>query len=165
MGLLDMLTQVMSGAGNNAAPSMDQITQHAPDDVLAKGLSAAFSSNETPAIGNMAAQLFGQSNSGQQAGMLNQLMGALGPVVISGLAGGVLGKIMSPGQTQITPEQASQLSPQQVEDVVNHANEVHSGVADQLGSFYAQHKGLVNTLGGIAATIAMMKMKDHLTNQ
>lgn len=163
MGLLDILTQAIGGA--NAEQHFGQVANNAPDDVLAKGLSAAFGSDQTPAIGNMAAQLFGQSNGMQQAGMLNQLMRALGPTVMAGLAGGVLGKIMKPGQAQLSPDQASQLSPQQVQDVVNHANEVHPGVADQLGEFYAQHKGLVNILGGIAATIAMTKMKDHLSGQ
>jgi hypothetical protein len=163
MGLMDMLTQAMSGG--SGAQQFGQIAQNAPSDVLAKGLSAAFASDQTPAIGAMAGQLFGQSNGGQQAGMLNQLMGALGPSVMAGLAGGVLGRVMSPGQTQITPEQAAQLTPQQVQDVVNHANEVHPGVADQLGQFYAQHRGLINTLGGIAATVAMMKMKDHMSGQ
>ena len=163
MGLMDMLTQAMSGGGG--AQQFDQIAQNAPSDVLAKGLSAAFASDQTPAIGNMVGQLFGQSTATQQAGMLNQLIGALGPGVMSGLAGGALGRVMSPGQTQITPEQASQLTPQQVQDVVNHANDVHPSVADQLGQFYAQHRGLINTLGGIAATVAMTKMKDHLSGQ
>ena len=163
MGLMDMLTQAMSGGGG--AQQFNQIAQNAPSDVLAKGLSAAFASDQTPAIGNMVGQLFGQSNGAQQAGMLNQLLGALGPGVMAGLAGGALGRVMSPGQTQITPEQASQLTPQQVQDVVNHANDVHPGVADQLGQFYAQHRGLINTLGGIAATVAMMKMKDHMSGQ
>jgi hypothetical protein len=163
MGLMDMLTQAVSGSGG--AQQFNQIAQSAPSDALAKGLSAAFASDQTPAIGNMVGQLFAQSSGTQQAGMLNQLIGALGPSVMGGLAGGVLGKVMSPGQTQITPEQASQLTPQQVQDVVNHANEVHPGVADQLGQFYAQHRGLINTLGGIAATVAMMKMKDHLSGQ
>jgi hypothetical protein len=163
MGLMDMLTQAVSGGGGTQ--QFNQIAQNAPTDVLAKGLSEAFASDQTPAIGNMVGQLFGQSNSSQQAGVLNQLIGALGPGVMGGLAGGVLGRVMSPGQTQITPEQASQLSPQQVQDVVNHANEVHPRVADQLGQFYAQHRGLINTLGGIAASVAMMKMKDHLSGQ
>lgn len=161
MGLLDILTQAMSSGGGSQ--QFGQIAQSAPNDVLAKGLAAAFASDQTPAVGNMVGQLFAQSNGAQQAGMLNQLMGALGPTVMGGLAGGALGKVMSPGQTQITPEQAAQLTPQQVQDVVNHANEVHPGVADQLGQFYAQHRGLINTLGGIAASVAMMKMKDHLS--
>jgi len=163
MGLLETLSQAI--AAGNSTQQFDQVAQSAPTDLLVKGLAAAFASDKTPAIGNMAGQLFAQSNGTQQAGMLNQLMGALGPGVMAGLAGGVLGKVMSLGQTQITPGQASQLTPQQVQDVVNHANDVHPGVADELGQFYAQHKGLINTLGGIAASIAMMKMKDHLSGQ
>jgi len=159
---MDMLNQALGG--QQGAAQFDQVAQNAPNDVLAKGLSEAFASNQTPDIGSMVSQLFGQSSGTQQAGMLNQLLGTLGPGVMAGLAGGALGGIMKPGQTQITPNQASQLSPQQVQDVVNHANDVHpGGVADQLGAFYAQHRGLINTLGGIAATVAMMKMKDHLS--
>lgn len=161
MGLLDTLTHALSNP--QGAPQLGNVAQNAPDDVLAKGLSAAFSSDQTPDIGSMVSQLFGQSNGAQQAGMLNHLMAALGPGVMSGLAGGALGSVMRPGQTQITPAQAQQLTPQQVQDVVNHASDVHPGVADQLGQFYAQHRGLINTLGGIAATIAMTKMKDHLS--
>ena len=161
MGLLDMLAQAIGGG--NSSQQFNEVAQNAPSDLLAKGLAAAFRSDQTPAIGNMVGELFARSNGSQQAGMLNQLMGALGPTVMAALAGGTIGKIMSPGQTQITPEQAQQLSPQQVQDVVNHANEVHPGVAEHLGEFYAQHKGLINTLGGIAATVAMMKMKDHLS--
>lgn len=161
MGLLDSLKQAFGGG--NAASDLNQVAQSAPADVLAKGLAAAFGSSQTPAIGNMVGQLFSQSNSTQQAGMLNQILAALGPGVAGGLAGGVLGNLMSPGQTQVTPDQASQLTPQQVQDVVNHANDVHPDLPNVLGQFYAQHKGLVNTLGGVAATVALMKMKDHLS--
>ena len=163
MGLLDALTQALGS--KEGASQFSDVAQSAPTDVLAKGISAAFSSNETPSIGNMVGQLFSQSNGTQQAGMLNSLMGLLGPAATTGLAGGLLGKIMGPGQTQLTPDQASQLSSQQVQDVVNHANDMHPAVADQLGQFYAQHRGLVNTLGGIAATVAMMRMKDHLSGR
>jgi len=159
---MDMLNQALGG--QQGAPQFSDVAQDAPSDALAKGLSAAFASDQTPAIGNMVSQIFGQSNGAQQAGMLNQLLGTLGPGVMAGLAGGALGSIMRPGQTQITPSQASQLTPQQVQDVVNHANDVHpGGVADQLGAFYAQHRSLINTLGGVAATVAMMKMKDHMS--
>ena len=162
MGLLDSLMQAVGGG--NSQP-FDQVAQQAPSDVLAKGLSAAFGSDQTPAIGNMVSQIFAQSNGEQKAGMLNQLIAALGPTVMAGLAGGTLGKVMDPGQAEITPEQAQQLSPQEVEEVVNHAHEVHPGVADHLGQFYAQHRGLLNTLGAIAATVAMARMKDHMASK
>jgi hypothetical protein len=162
MGLLDSLMQAIGGGGTQ---QLSEVAQSAPSDVLSKGLAAAFSSEQTPPIGKMVAELFSQSNGAQQAGMLNQLVAALGPGVVSGLAGGVLGSVMKPGQTQITPEQAAQLTPKQVEDVVNHANEVHPEVANHLGDFYAQHRGLINVLGGIAASVALMKMKDHLSGR
>jgi hypothetical protein len=160
---MDMLNQAL-GAQQQGGAQFNQVAQSAPSDVLAKGLAAAFNSNQTPDIGAMVSQMFGQSSGAQQAGMLNQLLGTLGPGIMATLGGGALGNIMKPGQTQITPSQASQLTPEQVQDVVNHANDAHpGGVADQLGEFYAQHRSLINTLGGVAATVAMMKMKDHLS--
>jgi len=149
MGLLDSLAQAIGN--KQGSPQFSDIAQDAPNDVLAKGITAAFNSDQTPAIGNMVSQLFAQSNGAQQAGMLNQLMTSLGPAVMGSLAGGTLAKVMTPGQAQITPAQASQLTPQQVQD--------------QLGAFYAEHRGLINTLGGIAATVAMMKMQDHLSGR
>jgi hypothetical protein len=162
MSLLDLLAQAVNS--NNHDEHFNKISQDAPNGVLARGLSAAFDSKETPPIGNMVAQLFGGSSGNQQAGMLNSLLGALGPTVMAGLAGGVLSKVMSPGQAQITPEQAAKLSPEQVQEVVNQANDSHPGIADQLGNFYAEHRGLINTLGGLAATIALTRMKDHLSS-
>lgn len=160
MGLMDILNQALAG-GNASAQQFDQVAQAAPPDVLAAGLAHAFRSDQTPAIGEMVGQLFGNSNGQQQAGMLNQILATLGPAVAAGLGGGVLGGVMSPGSSQITPAQASQLTPQQVQDVVEQAHQAHPGIADQLASFYAQHSGLIKTLGGAALAIAMAKMKDH----
>ncbi len=161
MGIFDLLSQVANGL--SADQHFDQITAQAPTDVLGKGVTAAFQSDKTPDIGQMVGQLFGNSNGSQQAGMLNQLLTSLGPAVLSGLAGGVLAKVITPDTTQITPAQASQLSPQQVQDVINEAHQQNPGIAGELGQFYAQHAGLLKTLGGAALTIAMVKMKDHLS--
>ena len=60
MGLLDALKQAIGGG--NGASQFNEIAQSAPSDVLARGLAAAFASDQTPAIGNMAGQLFAQSN-------------------------------------------------------------------------------------------------------
>jgi hypothetical protein len=96
---------------------------------------------------------------------LNQLLSTLGPAAAAALAGGALSKIMSPGATQVTPEQAAKMSPEQVQAVVTHANDAHPGIADQLGGFYAQHSGLIKTLGGVAMLVAMTQMKDKLGNR
>jgi hypothetical protein len=162
MGLLDILTQVVN-SGKVSDQHVDQVVQNAPANVLAAGLAGAFRSDQTPAIGAMVGQLFGNSNGQQQAGMLNQILATLGPAAAASLAGGVLGRVMSPGSSQITPAQASQLSPQDVQQVVEHAHQVNPGIADELAGFYAQHAGLIKTLGGAALAIAMAKMKDHVS--
>lgn len=63
----------------------DQVAQNSPNDDLADGLSEAFRSNQTPPFPSMVGQLFGQADSNQRAGMMNQLLAALGPAVISSM--------------------------------------------------------------------------------
>ncbi|MBU6258405.1 MAG: hypothetical protein KGL18_20960 [Burkholderiales bacterium] len=162
MGLMDLLNQALGGGG---AQQFDQVAQQVPGPVLAGGLAQAFRSDQTPAIGNMVGQLFGNSNGAQQAGMLNQIIAALGPAAAGGLAGGALGQFLGPGSSQVTSAQAAQLTPQQVQDMVNQAHQANPGIADELASFYAQHAGLIKTLGGAAMAIALAKMKDHLTDR
>ncbi|MBK8335149.1 MAG: hypothetical protein IPL03_00555 [Sterolibacteriaceae bacterium] len=162
MILMDILTQVVAGA---AAPEQhfDQVAKSASPDLLGHGVAEAFRSDQTPEIGQMVGQLFGQSNSAQQAGLLNQILASVGPAVLASAAGGALGKILAPGATQVTPDQASKLSPGQVQDIVTHANQTQPGLADQLGQFYAQHSSLVKTLGGAALVIALAKMRERLS--
>lgn len=77
MGLLDLLSQVVAG-GAVSGEHFDQVAQNAPDKVIANGLTHAFQSEQTPSIGDMVGQMFGNSNGQQQAGMLNQILATLG---------------------------------------------------------------------------------------
>jgi hypothetical protein len=160
MGLMDILNQIVGG-GSVTGQQFDQVAQSVPPNVLADGLAHAFRSDQTPAIGEMVGQLFANSNGQQQAGVLNQIIAALGPAAAGGLAGGVLGNVLRPGSTQLSPSQAAEISPQQVQDVVNHAHETNPAVADQIANFYAQHSTLIKTLGGAALTIALAKMREN----
>jgi len=162
MGLMDLLQQAVSGAMTNPQQHFDQVSQQVSPDQLGQGLAAAFRSDQTPPFGQMIGQLFGQASGAQQAGMLNQIIAALGPAALSAAAGGALGKVLAPGQTQLTPDQAAQLSPQQVQEIAAHAEQQHPGIVDQMGRFYADHPTLVKTLGGAALAIAMAKLKDQL---
>ena len=71
------------------------MVQSAPRSHLASGLAEAFRSSETPPFGQMLGTLFGNSNGQQRAGILNKLLGAVGPGVLasSGLSSfaGLLG--------------------------------------------------------------------------
>ena len=66
----------------------------------------------------MVAGLFKQSSPEQKAGLLNQLLGSLGPAAAQALAsaGGMaaLTNLLKGGTGVITPQQAEQVSPQAV---------------------------------------------------
>lgn len=161
MGLMDILQSALSGS--NPEQHFDNVAQAAPQDQLGAGLASAMRSDQTPPFGDMVGQLFGNSNASQQAGVLNQIIASLGPAALSGVAGGVLGRMLTPGQTQITPDQASRLSPAQVSEIAAHAQKAQPGVIDEVSQFYAQHSGLIKVLGGAALAITMAKMKENAT--
>ena len=165
MSLMDILMQVASGNVKSPDDHFDQVAQHAPADLMGQGVSEAFHSDQTPPFGEMVGQLFGQSSGSQQAGMLNQILAAVGPMAMAGLAGGALSKMMAPGATQITPDQASRLTPEQIQEIASQAKQQEPGIVDRLGSFYAEHPTLVKTLGGAALAIAMNKMNQSMRSK
>jgi hypothetical protein len=151
----------------------DQVAQNAPPGVVQDGLSAAFRSDATPPFGQMVGQLFGAGNPNQRAGMLTSLIAGLAPTVLSSLTsgggggglGGILGRLTG-GQgnaapTTVTPEQASRVSPQDVEQIAQHAEQHNPGIVDQMSGFYAQHPQLVKGLGAAALAIAMGRMANR----
>ncbi len=170
---LGSLLSQFSGGGTaaNATDHFDKVAQSASPDLLSQGLSAMFHSDQTPPFGQMAGQLFGQANPNQQAGMLNQILSGMGPDVlaslINGAQGGGLGAILgqlTQGGTPpaaITPDQASKLTPDQVQVIASHAEQHNPGIVEEMSGFYAQHAGLIKTLGGAALTIAMAKMAER----
>jgi hypothetical protein len=168
-GLLSKYLNVPAGqTAPDAAEHFDQVAQQASPEVLGQGISDALRSDSTPPLGQMVSQVYSNANPSQQAGMLNQILGSLGPGALSSLGGGVLGGILGQltrggaGTPQITPQQASQISPSQVQDLANHAEQHGSGVFDALGNFYAQHPDLVRTLGTAALTVAMAKIAGRM---
>ncbi|MDB5932721.1 MAG: hypothetical protein JWQ01_65 [Massilia sp.] len=147
-----------------AENDFDQVAQAAPRADLAQGVTQAFRSDQTPPFSQMVGQLFNQGDSGQRAGMLNQLLGGLGPGILSSIAGGALGNMFGGGSNnqaqipQISPEQASQMTPEQVQQIAEKAEQHNPGVMDRMGEFYAQHPQLVKGLGGAALALVLGHM-------
>jgi len=173
MNQLGGILQQYSGTQAAQAPDtvhddFDQLSQQAPQSALADGLAAAFRSNQTPAFGQMVAQLFGNANGQQRAGILNTLISTLGPTIaaqlfsqggLSGLAGQLSG-----GQQEVTPEQAAQVSPEAVQEIAEHAERKDPSVIDQVSNFYAEHPTLIKTIGAAALTIALAKIAERQYN-
>ena len=146
---------------DQAVNDFDRVAQTADSSQLAQGVSQAFRSDQTPPFPQMLGNLFGNSDPNQRAGMLNQLLGGIGPGVLSSIAGGVLGNMFGGNRqaaTQITPDQASQITPQQVQEIATQAEQHNPSVVDRMGEFYAQHPQLVKGLGAAALAIALGQM-------
>src|ERR1044072_2057087 len=115
--LNDIVNRYSGQSGGTAAAPQDshadfqRVAQSAPQEEVANGLSQAFRSDQTPPFPEMLAHLFGHSDPNQRAGLLNRLLGSLGPGALGAVPGlsGLLG-----GGT-VTPQQAQQVSPDQVQ--------------------------------------------------
>lgn len=162
MSWMDMVSHLAEryagqGGGTASAPAdahqdYQQVAEHAPPNVVADGLSHAFQSDRTPAFPEMVSNLFAHSDPNQRAGLLQRLLGSIGPGALAGLPGlaGLLG-----GGGQISPQLANQISPGQVQQLASHAEKQNPSVVDQVSSFYSQHPQVVKALGGLALTIAL----------
>lgn len=165
MGLMDILQGAMAGGSGGGLGGLggefEKLRQEATGEQMGAGLADAMHSDQTPPFGDLVGQLFGNSSPGQQAGMLNRILASLGPAALSGVAGGVLGKILAPGQTQLTPEQASQVSPQDAAEIAAHAEKTNPGIVDEVAQFYGQHSTLINSLGMAALAFTMNRVKEN----
>jgi hypothetical protein len=159
----NILQQYAGASAQSAPPSanedFDQITQAAPRSEVADGLAAAFRSDQTPPFAQMVGQLFRNSDGAQRAGLLNTLLSAAGPALLSQVMGqgGVPGLqgILQSGQTQVTPQQAEQVAPEAVEQIAARAETQDQSIVDRLSEFYAENPALVKTLGAAAVTFAL----------
>jgi hypothetical protein len=147
MGLLDgLLQQYLNAAPGQpnaqAERHFDEVSRRATPDQVSQGLAAAFRSNQTPDFSQMAAQMFARATPEQQQAILAHMQLMLG--ANAGTA--VQGPNVTAGAVQSTLQQA-------------HAED--PSILDKMSDFYAQHPGLVKTLGGAALTIALAKMADH----
>ena len=170
MGLLDQLgqlaDQLKAGQATDADvhSTYDQAARQLPQGDLSAGISHVFNSPETPPFEQMLSGLFGRSDPNQKAGLLNKILGALGPNAgalltqagLGGLAAGAAGA--GGGTIQVTPQQAQQVSPEAVQVLAQNAAKKNPTIVDQAADFYAQHPTLVKAIGAGALALLLNRM-------
>jgi hypothetical protein len=174
-GILDRYAGREHVDGN--ADDFDQVAQKAPPALVSQGVAEAFRSDRTPPFPNMLGQMFGQSDPNTRAGILNQLIATAGPAILSSVLGrsggmgttmgsgglsGILGNLFGQGggggQTsapQITPEQASQVPAEAVEELAREAHQKDPDIVSRVSDFATQNPMLVKGLGAVALGIAL----------
>ncbi len=163
MGFLDdLLTQVTSGNAPVADvhDAYDQVAKAVPRSALAEGLAHAFNSDQTPPFEQMVSGLFGQSSPDQKAGLLNQILSALGPGGVAQVLGaaGLGGLTSTLSQGNVTPQQAQQIPPETVQVLAQQAVQKDPSIVNAASNFYAQHPTLVKAIGAGALALLMSKI-------
>jgi hypothetical protein len=149
--IVGIFEQYRNASVANPPKNVQQDYQQAADTVpsshLADALSEAFRSGETPPFGQMLSSLFTNSNPDQRAGILNQLLSAVGPSGLGSAALGSLAGLLRGANARVSAEQANQVSPEAVKQLAEHAEKQNPSIVDQAGRFYSQHPKLVQALG------------------
>jgi hypothetical protein len=139
----------------NVQQDYQRAAETVPSSHLADALGAAFRSGERPPFSQMLSNLFANSNPDQRAGILNQLLGAVGPGALGSLALGSLGGILRGANANVSPVQASQVSPEDVQQLAAHAEKQNPAIIDHASQFYSQHPKLVQALGAGSLALIM----------
>ena len=165
-----LLQQYLGGAQNaddkQVSEDFRNVAQAAQPEAIGSGVAEALRSDQTPPFSQMVGELFGNGNSQQRAGMLNQLIAGLSPALLGSLGGG-LGALLSRNggaAPVITPEQASQLAPEDVQQLAARAEQHDNGIIDKMGAFYAANPTLVHTIGTAALAIVIRNIAQRNRN-
>jgi hypothetical protein len=165
MDIADILKQY-ADRPTDTHTDFDEVARQVPPDVLGGGIAQAFRSEQTPDFGSMIGSLFGGSNPQQRAGLLGQLISAVGPAVLSGLAGGGLGRLLQGARggaaPSVSPDDVVDLTPEQVREVAVAAEKNDPSIMDRVGDFYAKNPEVVKVLGGTALAIALGQMATRM---
>jgi hypothetical protein len=157
--LVGIFEQYRNASVANPPQNVQQDYQRAAETVpsshLADALSEAFRSGQTPPFNQMVGSLFANSSPDQRAGILNHLMGAVGPGALGSLALGSLGGLLRGANANVSPEQAKQVSPEDVQQLAARAEQQNPSIIDHASQFYSQHPKLVQALGAGSLALIM----------
>lgn len=153
MSVMDILKSYVDRP-TDTHQDFDEVARQVPADDLAGGLADAFRSDRTPDFGQMVSSLFSGSNGQQRSGLLQQLAAALGPTLLSNVAGGLLGRLGG-GAAGAPVANAEEVSPDHVREIATAAEKEDPSVMERIGAYYAQHPDVVKVLGGTALAVAL----------
>jgi hypothetical protein len=156
----NLLAQYTAGtvSSQDADAHFQQVAQTAGPATLAPGIAETMRSDHTPPFGQLVAQLFTNGSGDQEVGALNALLAAASPELRAQLSAFIPGLV---GSAPVTAAHAGTVSPGDVTSLATQVEQHNPRVIDVMSGFYAQHPGLVRTLGTTALMIAMRKIAER----
>jgi hypothetical protein len=164
MSLMDILAQYAGQDSPGAPPrpplsahqDFSQVASQASPALLGGGIAQALQ-GAPEGFESSIAKLFQNSDPQPRTGLLQRLIQAAGPAVLSSFAGGALSHLAQSGSTAQEAD-ANAITPTQAGELAGTARQSNPGIVAELGSFYSQHPTLVKTLGAAALAMAMSHM-------
>jgi hypothetical protein len=163
------LKQASAGTDSSDVHEQFRCAAHsAPPEIVSRGIAAMFRSGLTPPFGQIAARLFASADPGQKAAMLNELLAGIGPDRLHELASGAsdpalatfVDWLVPDGLVAVTATQAMAVTAEQAAQIAHYAEKHAPGVVERMSSFYAGHPDLIQSLSGVAISIALAHMTD-----
>ena len=172
---LNHLTEIMdryrfSGCGivpDSVDADFDRFSGLAPAAHVSEGLAEAFRSGQTPPFASMLSRLFTYSPANQKSNVLNTLVAALGPALVSQLltehGAGAAGTQLLTANVGLLHDIAERIPPSSIEAVAAEAEKIDPSIVDRISRFYGEQPALIKALGGLALTVAMAKVAQRQT--
>jgi len=172
LGGLGNILQQYCGGGQpqgDVNEHFDQVAGAVPSSSIASGLAAALGGGGGN-FGQMVSQMFNSGAPGDhQSNVLNTMLSTAGPEVLQSFLGqnpnsalaGILGSFTGGGQAQVTPDQAAQIPPEEVQALANHVQQNNPSIVDRVSEVYAEHPTAIKALGAMALTMAVR----HIANR
>ena len=159
-----ILQQVMGGGGRQQQAAASG-GGGGLGDILGAVMGGGGASSGGGGLGDILGAVMGggQSSRGGGGGLgdiLGAVMGGGGGAAAGGGAlAGILGQMMQGGEMrQLTAEEASQVSPEEVQALAEAAAQHDPSIMDRLSEIYAEHPTLIKTLGSGALMLALSKI-------
>lgn len=154
-----MILQQMMGGGRQQQAAVGGL-----GDILGAVMGGGQQQSSGGGLGDILGAVLGGGGSASRAssggGGLGDILGAvMGGGGGGGALAGILGQMMQSGEMrQLTPEEAAQVSPEEVQALAEHAAQQDPSIMDRLSEIYAEHPTLIKTLGSGALMLALSKI-------
>ncbi|MDF3036478.1 MAG: hypothetical protein K0S28_1752 [Paucimonas sp.] len=166
-GILRQYAQPGALQENNIEGHFEQVARELPMEDVSLGLKEAFLSERTPSFADLVGLLFRQANPQEKAGMLSHLLrGMPSPGIASLLGGGgasspiggVLAMAGSGEIINVSEAAASQIEPEQFEEIAHRAEQETPEIVEHMSAFLATNPALAKMLGNGPLSLALEKI-------
>jgi hypothetical protein len=133
-------------------------------DILGAVMGGGQQSGRGGGLGDILGAVMGGGGAQASSGGLGNILGAVmggggGAAAGGGALAGIFGQMMQSGEVrQLTPEEAAQVSPEEVQALAEQAAQQDPSIMDRLSEIYAEHPTLIKTLGSGALMLALTKI-------